>query len=53
MSTAQKLLVGYGLIVLTYGFLLGVPLAASRAAEDAVAGFFARWSALGLVVRCG
>ena len=30
MSTAQKLLVGYGLIVLTYGFMLGVPLAAAR-----------------------
>jgi hypothetical protein len=30
MSTAQNLLVGYGVIVLTYGFLLGVPLAASR-----------------------
>ncbi len=30
MSTAQKLLVGYGLIALTYGFVLGVPLAAAR-----------------------
>lgn len=30
MSTAQNLLVGYGVIVLTYGLLLGVPLAASR-----------------------
>lgn len=31
MSTAQNLLVGYGVIVLTYGLLLGVPLAAARA----------------------
>ena len=30
MSTAQNLLVGYGVIVLTYGLLLGIPLAASR-----------------------
>ncbi len=30
MSTAQNLLVGYGVIVLAYGFLLGVPLAAAR-----------------------
>ena len=30
MSTAQNLLVGYGVIVLTYGLLLGVPLAAVR-----------------------
>ena len=30
MSTAQNLLVGYGVLVLTYGFLLGVPLAAAR-----------------------
>lgn len=30
MSTAQKLLVGYGVVVLAYGFLLGVPLAAAR-----------------------
>ena len=30
MSTAQNLLVGYGVIVLTYGLLLGVPLAAAR-----------------------
>jgi hypothetical protein len=31
MSTAQNLLVGYGVIVLTYGLLLGIPLAAARA----------------------
>lgn len=30
MSTAQNLLVGYGLLVLTYGLLLGIPLAAAR-----------------------
>lgn len=30
MSTAQNLLVGYGVVVLTYGFVLGVPLAAAR-----------------------
>lgn len=30
MSTAQQLLVGYGVVVLAYGFLLGVPLAAAR-----------------------
>lgn len=30
MSTAQNLLVAYGLIVLSYGLLLGVPLAAAR-----------------------
>lgn len=30
MSTAQNLLVGYGVIVLTYGLLLGIPLAAAR-----------------------
>jgi hypothetical protein len=30
MSTAQNLLVGYGVIVVTYGLLLGVPLAAAR-----------------------
>lgn len=30
MSTAQNLLVGYGVIVLTYGLVLGIPLAAAR-----------------------
>jgi hypothetical protein len=30
MSTAQNLLVGYGVVVLTYGLLLGVPLAVAR-----------------------
>ena len=30
MSTAQNLLVGYGLLVLAYGSMLGVPLAAAR-----------------------
>lgn len=30
MSTAQKILVGYGVVVLAYGFLLGIPLAAAR-----------------------
>ena len=31
MTTAQKLFIGYGLIVLSYAFLLGIPMAAARA----------------------
>ena len=30
MSTAQSILVGYGMLVLLYGFLLGIPLAVVR-----------------------
>ena len=30
MTTAQKVLVGYGVIVLVYGFVLGVPLSLAR-----------------------
>ena len=30
MSTGQKILIGYGVIVLTYGFLLGIPMAKAR-----------------------
>jgi hypothetical protein len=30
MSTAQNLLIGYGVLVLAYGFLLGVPIALVR-----------------------
>lgn len=30
MSTAQSILVGYGMVVLLYGFILGIPLAAAR-----------------------
>ena len=33
MSTAQNLLVAYGLLVLSYGLLLGVPLAIARSSE--------------------
>lgn len=33
MSTAQKILAVYGIIVVTYAFLLGIPLAAARAKE--------------------
>ena len=35
MTTAQKVLVGYGVIILAYGFLLGVPLSAIRNKEPA------------------
>lgn len=30
MTSAQTIFVIYGLVILTYGFVLGVPLAASR-----------------------
>ena len=30
MSTAQGLLVGYGMLILVYGFVLGIPLAVAR-----------------------
>ncbi|MGH1488446.1 MAG: hypothetical protein ACRBK7_03495 [Acidimicrobiales bacterium] len=30
MGTAQQILLGYGVIVLAYGLLLGIPLAAAR-----------------------
>lgn len=30
MSTAQSILVGYGILVLLYGFILGIPLAVAR-----------------------
>ncbi len=30
MNTAQNLLVGYGMVILVYGFVLGIPLAVAR-----------------------
>jgi len=35
MGTAQQIFLGYGIVVLTYGLLLGVPLGAARAKAPA------------------